>query len=97
MSIRRRPTEEYRKKLRERHVLEWICLVMAAMIIAGVMLFFLNHTTGMWILRTVVLLGVLMNLGLSIRCVLMKEWIRSAGLLLVSAALAAALIYLIVT
>lgn len=80
MNTRYMPSEEYRRKLKERHILEWICLLIAAAAIVLSVIFLLDINRGLWIPETIVILGGIMNIALSLRAVLVKMWPLAAGL-----------------
>ena len=76
------PSEEYKKKLRERHILEGFCLVCAVAILALGAVYLLDIERSLWVLETIAVLGGIMNYALSIRAVLVRSWMLAAGLFL---------------
>ena len=86
MTNRYLPSEEYAKKLRERHVLEGICLVNAAamLVLSGV--FLLDIDRSLWVPETIVVLGGILNVTLAIRLILVRAWLMAAGLFLAGCA-----------
>ena len=80
MTNRMMPSEEYRKRLRDRHVLEGFCLVIAAAMVCLGVVFLLDIERGLWLPETIVVLGGILNYALAVRGLLTKEWIQVAGL-----------------
>ncbi len=91
------PSEEYRRKLRHRHVLESICLIIAVMMIVLCSIFMLEIDRSMMTLRVIILMGVLLNLILAIRLFMVKYWLAGIGLLLLCALCAGGFAYLALT
>ena len=82
MTNRYLPSEEYRRKLRERHILEGFCLIDAAVMLILSVIFLLDIDRSLWVPETVVVLGGILNYALSIRAALVRLWLLTAGLLL---------------
>ena len=68
------PTTEYRKKLRERHIVEWFCLIVAAAMIALSAIFLMDSERSSWMPETVAILGGILNCALAVRSILTKSW-----------------------
>ena len=75
-------------------MLERVCLSAGIMMIALGVLYIIYGTESRWLLKLVVLLGGVLNLGLSIRSVLVRSWIGAAGAFLAAAACGGLLFYL---
>ena len=86
MATRSMPSEEYKKKLRERHVLEGFCLVMAAVMFAMGAVYLLDIDRSLWVLQTIAVIGGILNFVLAIRAILTRSWLPAAGLFLTSCA-----------
>ena len=82
MTNRFEPSEEYRRKLRDRHALEGFCLVDAGAMLILSVIFLLDIDRSLWVPEAVVVLGGVLNMSLSIRGVLARSWIQSLGLFL---------------
>ena len=83
MTNRYEPSEEYRRRLRDRHVLEGFCLINAGAMLILSVIFLLDIDRSLWVPEAVVVLGGVMNMGLSVRGVLAKSWIQTVSLFLV--------------
>ena len=81
MANRYLPSEEYRKRLRDRHILEGFCLVNAAVILVLGIVFLLDIDRRMWVPETIAVLGGILNYLLAVRGVLVRSWIQTVGLL----------------
>lgn len=84
MTNRYMPSEEYRRKLRYRHVLEGFCLINAAVILILALIFGLDINRELWLPETIAVLGGIMNFMLAIRGILVRSWMQTAGLLAAS-------------
>ena len=80
MTNRYTPSEEYRKNLRDRHILEAFSLLIAATILALGLVFVLNLNRDLWVPGAIAVLCGIMNYVLAIRGILVKSWIQTAGL-----------------
>ena len=76
------PSKEYKKKLRERHILEGFCLISAAAILALAAVYLLDIERSLWVLETIAVLGGIMNYALAVRAILVRSWMQAAGLFL---------------
>lgn len=81
MTNRSMPSEEYRRKLRERHVLEGFCLACSAVMLVLGVVFLLDIDRSLWVPETMVVLGGVLNFALAIRAALVKSWLLAAALL----------------
>lgn len=88
------PSEEYRKKLHERHILEGFCLAAAGVMIVLSLVFLLDIDRSLWVPETIVVLGGILNYALAIRGTLAKAWLQSAGLFAAGCACFGLLAYL---
>lgn len=77
MENRSTPSEEYRKKLRSRHILEGFCLVDAVVILALAILFLLDIDRGLWVQEAIAVLGGILNYALAIRGMMMRSWVQT--------------------
>ncbi len=97
MTVKHKPSEEYRKKLFKRHVIEACCIVMACMIIGLSLIYVFDINRSMELVRVMALLGGVMNITLSFRFVVTKEWLSFAGIFLLGVACLCGLSYLTMT
>ncbi len=93
MIIRQGHSEEYRKHLRERHILEAILLIDAAMIIVLAVTAAVQQQAGL--LPFIISLGILMNVMLAVRFTLVRFWIGAASALFLAVAFLGGLLYLL--
>ncbi len=91
------PSEEYRRKLRQKHVLEGICLVLSVLMILLCAAYMLELYRGMLVPKAIVIMGAILNFVLSIRVFLERHWLAAAGLLVASAACVGGYAYLVLT
>ena len=97
MTNRFMPSEEYRRRLNERHALEAFCLVDAAVMIVLSVIYLLDIDRSLWVPEAVVILGGILNMILSIRGILAKSWVQSVVMFLAGCACFALLAWLIWT
>ena len=79
MKSRYMPSEEYRRKLRSRHLLEGFCLINAALIFLLTLVYALDINRDLWLPGLIAVLGGIMNYALSIRGILVKSWLEIIG------------------
>ena len=79
MTNRYLPSEEYKRKLRERHILEGFCLADAAVMLVLSVIFFFDINRDLWVPETVAVLGGILNLALSVRTLLIRMWLLAGG------------------
>ena len=94
MTNRSMPSEEYRRKLRDRHILEAFCLFMAAGMLILSVIYLMNLDRSLWVPETSVVLGGILNYTLAIRVILTRAWVPSGILFLAGCACFGALAYL---
>ncbi len=72
-------SDEYRKKLRVKHILEGVCFALSFVMITLGVLFATDLDRSMWIPTAVVILGTILNFTLTVRGYISKEWLLFAG------------------
>ncbi len=82
MTSRSQPSKEYYRKLRNRHAMEWFCLIVAAIMFVLAAIFLLDIDRSQWIPEAIVVLGGVMNIVLAIRAALIRLWILMIALLM---------------
>ncbi len=90
-------SDEYRKKLRTKHILEGICFALSFVMITLAVLFATDLDRSMWVPRAVVILGMVLNFTLTVRGYVSKEWLLFAGAGLGAVACLAGFCYLMWT
>ncbi len=88
MMPEREPKGQFRRRLAQRHVLEWILIVIALLMIGASLFFLFSAERNLMILRGIAVLGVLLNFGLSVRCLMTRTYWAAIGFALISAACA---------
>lgn len=91
------PSEEYRKKLRTKHILEGVCFALSFAMITLSVLFATDLDHSIWIPTTVVILGTILNFTLAVRGYISKEWPLFTGAGIGTVACLAGICYLVWT
>ncbi|HCI73850.1 MAG TPA: hypothetical protein DHV42_04840 [Lachnospiraceae bacterium] len=94
MKSRFMPSEEYRKKLQSRHMVEGFSLTGAAVILFLCLIFALDINRSLIVPGTIAVIGGLMNYALAIRGIIVRSWLQAIGLFAVGCVCFGLLAYL---